>query len=330
MQTVSSILPALEPLAASLGALRIGASPLGDEHVESFRAWLNAGREASMSYLRKSLAVREKPSERWPWARSAIVITVPYSPERDAPESETISSRIARYAQGDDYHEVLDTLLRRIETRVVELAPGARTWRYVDTGPLSDRSLAAQAGLGWIGRNAMLIDPSHGSFFFIGLLLTSLEYDIEVDRVTDRCGNCTRCIDACPTAAILPDRSVDSTLCISYATIEHRGPMPDSVAEHLEGNVFGCDICQEVCPWNSFVGDGLEPFRTRDGYHARPVTDLLRLQQTELSALFRKSAVRRAKRAGIIRNTILAADGAELDGIDGSDEGIADALRRRR
>ncbi len=222
------------------------------------------------------------------------MILVPYSSERPHAPEHALSQHLARYALGDDYHEVLDRILRKFEA----LFAGAKTWRYVDTGPLSDRSYAAQSGLGWIGKNGMLIHEDHGSYFFIGTLLTSLENDIAAATVADRCGACTRCLDACPTNAILPDRTLDSSRCISYATIEHRGPLEIDVAH----NAFGCDICQEVCPWNHAPAPTHPAFAPRDEYRATPVTDLLRFTQSDFSTLFRKSAIKRAKLAGMLRN----------------------------
>jgi epoxyqueuosine reductase len=303
MPTLSAIWPELQRLAGEHGVLHLGASELTDGHAPLFEEWLDAGHHASMHYLAKNREVRRHPQRRFPWAKSAVVILVPYAATRPEAAPDALSHRIARYALGDDYHEVLDGILRQFEEALAQFDPGIKSWRYVDTGPLSDRALATQAGLGWIGKNAMLISEEHGSYFFIGTLLTSLENDLAPASVTDRCGRCTRCLDACPTAAILPNRTVASELCISYATIEHRGPLEEPVASHLAGNAFGCDICQEVCPWN----DGRPPephpaFIARDAYRATPVTDLLRLDQTAFSTLFRKSAVKRAKLAGMQRN----------------------------
>ncbi len=223
---------------------------------------------------------------------------------------------------------MLDEILRDFERIVGAADPEAKTWRYVDTGPLSDRSLAAQAGLGWIGKNGMLIDPDHGSYFFIGLLLTSLPLDIDPMEVADRCGECTRCLDACPTDAILPGRLVDAARCISHATIEQRGPIPDSVKERLAGNLFGCDICQEVCPWNGAAPPGHPAFRAREIYRSTPISDLLRMPQESFSAVFRRSAIKRARRAGMIRNAVVLADGPVAES-DANDPGIADALAWR-
>lgn len=297
IEKLSQLWPEVERAARDAGAVRIGASDLTDEHAALFDSWIADGHQATMHYLEKNLPVRLDPQRRFPWARSIVAILVPYAPERPQAPAGALSHAIARYALGDDYHHVLDRILRAIEEVV---PPDVRTWRYVDTGPLSDRAAAAQAGLGWIGRNAMLIDEQIGSYFFIGTLLTSLENDIAAATVADRCGTCTRCLDACPTAAILPNRTVASERCISYATIEHRGPLPESLP--LAGNVFGCDICQEVCPWNGHPAEAHPAFTAREEYRATPVTDLLHASQADFSRLFRKSAVKRAKLEGMRRN----------------------------
>ena len=156
----------------------------------------------------------------------------------------------------------------------------------------------------------MLIHEEHGSYFFIGTLLTSLENDITAATVADRCGSCTSCIDACPTNAILPDRTLESANCISYATIEHRGPLHPHLAAHLEGNAFGCDICQEACPWNRTPASAHPSFAPRDEYRATPITDLLRYTQRDFSTLFRKSAIKRAKLSGMRRNVEALTPGA--------------------
>jgi epoxyqueuosine reductase len=332
-ERLSEIWSELEVIAAEEHLLALGAADITAANGELFREWLAAGHHGSMSYLERAAAVRENPLERFPWARSAVVILVPYAPGRSS--EETIDHAIARYAQGEDYHLTLDRILIRMEERLHQLAAGARSWRYVDTGPLSDRALARAAGLGWIGKNAMLINQRHGSWTFIGVLLTSLVNDVAAEAVTDRCGSCVRCIEACPTDAILPNRTVDSNRCISHATIEQRGRLDDSMKERLGNNIFGCDICQEVCPWNRQPPAPHPAFATRSEYRATPVSDLLRLDQSGFSTLFRKSAVKRAKRAGMIRNALLVlpeVSSSELDRLEQeeSDEGILDAIRWRR
>jgi epoxyqueuosine reductase len=304
---LSEVWPTIERTARDEGVLHVGASDIDDVHASLFAGWIERGDHASMSYLAKNVAVRANPRERFPWAQSVVSILVPYASERPHAPADALSHHVARYALGDDYHDVLDRILRKLETAL----EGVKTWRYVDTGPLSDRSYAAQAGLGWIGRNGMLIHEEHGSYFFIGTLLTSLENDIAAATVADRCGSCTSCLDACPTNAILPDRSIASSQCISYATIEHRGPLDPHMASHLEGNAFGCDLCQEACPWNRTPAPAHPAFAARAEYRATPITDLLRFTQSDFSTLFRKSAIKRAKLAGMQRNVeaLTAADG---------------------
>jgi epoxyqueuosine reductase len=295
---LSEVWATIERVAREEGVAHLGASALTDENVALFDTWLARGHHASMAYLEKNAAVRRDPQTRYPWAKSVISFLVPYASERPFAPENALSNHIARYALGDDYHDVLDRMLRRVEDAIT--APGIKTWRYVDTGPLSDRSYAAQSGLGWIGKNGMLINEDDGSFFFIATLVTSLEHDIDAAMVADRCGSCTRCLDACPPHAILPDRTVDSARCISYATIEHRGELPADVP--LAHNAFGCDICQEVCPWNRAPLEPHHAFVPRDEYRATPVSDLLRYTQSDFSTLFRKSAIKRAKLAGMQRN----------------------------
>ncbi|HXI12537.1 MAG TPA: tRNA epoxyqueuosine(34) reductase QueG [Thermoanaerobaculia bacterium] len=325
---------AIESAALSNGVSALGSSELSDPSSGKFLNWIREHRHAEMSYLETNALVRSDPSERFPWARSVVVIAVPYSSERPVASPHAVSNLIARYALGDDYHAIIDEILVQMETAILRAAPDARTRRYVDTGPLSDRAYGAAAGIGWIGKNGMLIDPDRGSYFFIGTLLTSLENDVSFDEVTDRCGSCTRCIDACPTDAILPDRTLESDRCISYATIEQRGPLDSFMASKIEGTIFGCDICQEVCPWNDVAPPPSHPsFTPRDSYGATPVGDLLRLDQSAFSKLFSRSAVKRAKRAGILRNAILQpnalTEAIKVHLRSESDAGVEAALKLR-
>jgi epoxyqueuosine reductase len=303
---LSEIWPSLQRIAAEEGVARLGASALDDAHAPLFAEWLDAGHHATMHYLARNRAIRADPESRFPWARSAVVILVPYESTRPDAPPDALTNAIARYAFGDDYHDVLDRILRRFEE---VLAPHGKTWRYVDTGPLSDRALAAQAGLGWIAKNSMLINEQIGSWTFIGTLLTSIENDIVAEAVADRCGTCTRCLDACPTHAILPNRTVASAQCISYATIEHRGPLPPALP--LASYAFGCDICQEVCPWNGEPAPAHPAFAAREAYRATPISDLLRLTQADFSSLFRKSAIKRAKLEGMRRNAAALTEGED-------------------
>src|SRR5258708_26140802 len=218
MPKLSEVWQTAQRVASAHGVLRIGASGLVDGHTALFDEWLAAGHHAGMQYLERHANIRRDPRNRFPWAKSVIVIIVPYSPSRADAPGGALSKHVAGYAQGDDYHHVLDRILRDLEAELVQVIPEIRTWRYVDTGPLSDRASAAQAGLGWIGKNGMLIDEEHGSYTFIGTLVAALENDITPGTAAGRCGTCTRCIDARPTPAIPPRRTPHSPRRSSYST----------------------------------------------------------------------------------------------------------------
>jgi len=267
-----------------------------------------------MAYLTDRRAeVRNDPRALLPSARSIICVgklyngPQPYSTEFRNSELAWIS----RYAWGDDYHDVLRSGLERLAGRLLEIAP----FEYkicVDTAPLLERSYARAAGLGWIGKNTCLINQQSGSWFFLGELLTSL--DLEPDSPPpDRCGTCTRCIDACPTAAIVPDGpgyTLDSRLCISYFTIELRTAISPGQRSKISNHVFGCDICQDVCPWNrrSPVSSAFEA-----RHLAPPLEKLAALSEQDFRDLFRSSPVRRAKYAGFLRNVAVAMGNARSE-----------------
>jgi epoxyqueuosine reductase len=246
-------------------AMRMGFDAVGitelrpSDHAEFYRAWLEAGYHGSMHYLSRADAVAKRvdASAAWPGLRSAVVLAQNYAATADAPEDDASRGDIARYARGRDYHRVLKPrvleLLHCIESFCDRELPLARA--YVDTGPVLERELARRAGLGWFGRNTMLIHPRRGSYFFLATLL--LEIELEPDRAFERdhCGRCRACIDACPTGALLGRNAdgaptMDARRCISYLTIEHRGPIPRELRPLIGNHIFGCDICQEVCPWN--------------------------------------------------------------------------------
>src|SRR5262249_44115268 len=193
---------------------------------------------------------------------------------------------VARYAWGEDYHAVMEPRLRVLAERIAEIRPGTVSRAYVDTGPLLERDLAARAGLGWIGKNTMLLHPDLGSFFFVGTVLTTAE--IEADAtLPDRCGTCTRCLDACPTGAFVGPYVLDARRCIAYLTIEHRGPIPTELRQGVGEWAFGCDVCQDVCPWNRHASVAAEPaFGPR---RHPPLTELLALDEAAYQEAFRGS-----------------------------------------
>jgi len=259
-----------------------------------------------MRYLSGQRAdLRSHPATLLPEVRSVICVGMPYGgPEPYSTEfSDSERGWIARYAWGDDYHETLRQKLERLAARLLEIEHF--TWRAcVDTAPLLERSLARDAGLGWIGKNTCLINQERGSWFLLGELLTSL--DIEPGASPpDRCGTCTRCIKACPTNAIVPSPDgrfeLDSRLCISYFTIELRGTIPAEQRDLIGSNVFGCDICQDVCPWNRRREKAGETHEA-----GVPLEKMAALSESEFRAIFRGTAVSRAKYSGFLRNVALA------------------------
>ena len=234
--------------AAELGFVACGITdPRPSARGAALDDWLAKGYGGTMRYLHRQARRRKEPQSIVPEARSVIVVLDNYY-HPDSPE-DLAAPKIAKYARGSDYHGVMGERLERLAGFIRE--EGATVARvYADAGPVPERELAERAGLGWIGKNTMLVRPGAGSFFFIGSVFTDLALPPDVPFPTDHCGSCTRCLDACPTGAFVAPRVLDATRCISYLTIEQKGPIPDDLAERLEGWAFGCDICNDVCPWN--------------------------------------------------------------------------------
>ena len=244
-------LDALKGAARSLGFRSIGVARAGrSPHADRFLAWLDAGHHGSMDYLARKVERRIDPRETLQGAQSVVVVSMPYADDVDFPtDGEPDRGRIARYARGRDYHRVMEKRLKRLSA-VIRDEARFRTWYTVDAGPLLERDWAEAAGIGWLGKNALIIDPEIGSWFFLGVILTDRLYPAD-PAIADQCGRCTRCLDACPTGALATARTVDAQKCISYLTIERSEPLTAEAGASLEGWVLGCDICQEVCPWNT-------------------------------------------------------------------------------
>jgi epoxyqueuosine reductase len=274
------------------------------EHGPAFLAWLDAGRAGTMGYLARGRAKRLDPRRVLPGARSVVAVGLNYFQGLDAPGPR----HVARYAWGDDYHEVMAPRLRALLDDLVAAAPETSGRVYVDTGPLLERDLAARAGLGWIGKNTMLLHPALGSYFFLGIVLTTAELEPD-PLLPDRCGTCTRCLDACPTGAFAAPYVLDARRCISYLTVEHRGAIPGELREGMGGLAFGCDVCQDVCPWNRRA-----PVTRETAFRARDVPTLAELAVLSNEAYWerlRGSPLKRARRPGLGRNAAVALGNAK-------------------
>jgi epoxyqueuosine reductase len=264
--------------------------------------WLARGFQGEMEYMRRQSPIRREPQRAWPEARSAVVVLHNY--HQPALEAGLGRGRVARYALGEDYHTVMREKLQLLGRRLAEAAGHGRHRVYVDAGPLPERELARRAGLGWVAKNTMLIHPRLGSFTFIGVLLTDLELARDDPFTTDRCGTCRRCLDACPTNAFPSAGVLDSTRCISYLTIEARSDVPEPLRPLVGDWLFGCDICQDVCPWNvKFAPETTEPrYRARPQAEWPTLDEILRMDERGFDAAFGDTALERAGRAGLARN----------------------------
>jgi epoxyqueuosine reductase len=272
-----------------------------------FLHWLEAGHHAGMEYMSRHAAGREHPQSVLEGVCSVVVVSIVYG-ERDPDTEKSCSTtgKVARYARGDDYHRVLwdklETLLAWLHTE----CPAVRGRAVVDTAPLLERDFARLAGLGWIGKNTMLISRRLGSFTFLGALLIDAELTYDVPHHPNHCGTCTRCLDACPTQAFVGPYQLDARRCISYWTIEHRGVLADHEAAALDGWVFGCDICQDVCPWNRKAPSGRLPeLGARPEWTDPDLIEWLTLDAAQWKARLKGTALARAKRTGLLRNAAL-------------------------
>jgi epoxyqueuosine reductase len=287
--------------AAALGFIACGVTHPGPPpHGDRLDDWLAKGYAGTMRYLQRQSRRRKDPRLIVPEALSVVVVLDNYysaSPE-DQP-----APRVARYALGEDYHKVTKDRITRLADFIKDA--GATVARvYTDAGPVPERELAQRAGLGWIGKNTMLIRPGVGSFFFIGSIFTDLALEPDAPFEADHCGTCTRCLDACPTDAFVEPRVLDATRCISYLTIEHKGPIPEPAASRLDGWVFGCDICNEVCPWNQrFAVPGtVEAFRSREALARADARFFERMSEEEFDRRFGDTPLERPGLEGMRRN----------------------------
>ena len=294
-------------------ARRLGFSRLGIAAVESgrdpqvheaFRRWLDLGFAAGMErWLAAHEPLRREPASLLAGVRSVVMLATDYVATAPAAGG---GGRVSRYAWGDDYHDLLRPRLNALGAWLEAASPGARTRGVVDSAPFSEREFGWLAGLGWFGKNSMLIDPAAGSYFFLSALLVDIDLPPEVPIRVDHCGSCTACLEACPTEAFVAPRLLDANRCISSLTIETRGPVAPQLRSGLGDWLFGCDICQEVCPWNRFAPGSVEPtFQPRQGQPALALAELLALDEQEFRRRFRGSPLGRAKRSGLLRSAAL-------------------------
>jgi epoxyqueuosine reductase len=305
-RATEKLTPLIKAQALGLGFDLVGVTRTGPAtSAEQYDRWIADGRAGTMAYMERNADIRHDPRRPFEGAVSAVVVALDYGGRQR-------SGPVARYARGDDYHDVmrakLDLLHEWIDAR---LGAPVRGRSYVDTGPILERDLARRAGLGWFGKNTNLINPDRGSFFFIGALFLGIELDEDAPFEADRCGTCTRCLEACPTGAIVAPRALDATRCISYLTIELRGAIPVDLREPIGSLIYGCDICQDVCPFNVKFSEELKvpEFAARP-----PVTGdakaiargLLELEHESYVEAFRGSPMKRAKLRGLQRNAAVA------------------------
>ncbi|MCU0780676.1 MAG: tRNA epoxyqueuosine(34) reductase QueG [Akkermansiaceae bacterium] len=293
-------------LAAKLGFddCRIAAATPA-AHAAVFRQWLADGCHATMAWLERDPDRRSDPTRVLPGCRSVIVLALNYFPgESPFPPGHPGGYRIARYAWNDDYHDLIDLRLRALDEALRGL--GGRQRCYTDTGPVLERDFATSAGLGWNGKSTMQLHRNLGTWFFLAEILTTLELEPD-PPAANRCGSCVRCLDACPTGALTAPHRLDARRCISYLTIEHKGPIPEEFRAALGDRIYGCDDCLAACPWNRFARQSRElAFHAREALFSRSLRDFLALDDDGFRACFARSPIKRIKRSRFLRNVCVA------------------------
>src|SRR5262245_1818633 len=280
-------------------------TPAPPPHYSTFETWLAREHHGTMNYLatEAARARRADPREILPECKSILVLATSYSPP--SPSRRGDGGEVASYAWGSDYHDLLPARMKELVQFIEGQVGGpVKNRYYTDTGPILERDLAQRAGIGWIGKNTCLINPKQGSYLLLSEIFLDLELETDSPFATDHCGTCTRCITACPTQCILPDRTIDARRCISYLTIELKDEIPTELRSLIGDWVFGCDVCQTVCPWNRFAVDGDSAFGAENPVHA--LTDELALTPQEFNGRFKRTPVKRAKRRGYLRNVAVA------------------------
>ncbi len=303
---MESLTQQIRAQAAQAGFDLVGVAPAQRAPLATLlRAWLERGMHGTMRYMEDPAGRRENPSTFLPWARSLVIVGLNYYTPL-ALTQDPDRGGISRYAWGADYHRIVRGRLETLREAVTTLAPSCRIHAFVDTSPVLDKGLAEAAGLGWRGKHTNLLRKRTGSWFFLGGLATDL--DLDYDRPAhDHCGTCSRCIAACPTGAIVAPYVLVARLCISYLTIELRGPIPRPLRPLVGNRIFGCDDCQDVCPWNRFAQPArVDGFAPREGNLNPQLLDLIGISRSEWNRRYKKTAVRRAHYEGFLRNVAVA------------------------
>jgi epoxyqueuosine reductase len=298
-----SITRQIKDCARDLGFDLVGVTPaVTPEGVTHLREWLQRGYAGEMGYMQLHAAAREHPRNVLEGVRSLIVVAMNYrTAEPTAPGP--LEGRVSRYAWGEDYHRIMRQRLKQLGDFLRNELPGCRTRAVVDTAPLLERDFARLAGIGWVGKNTVLINKRLGSWLFLGALLTDVELDYDQPHAADHCGTCTRCLDACPTHAFVGPHRLDSRLCISYLTIELRGPIPKELRSGVGDWLFGCDVCQEVCPWNRKAPScDIQDYKARNGGGNMDLVRLLEMDDESLRGTMAGTPLTRAGLSGLRRN----------------------------
>ena len=294
---------AIKSLASSFGfdACGIAKAKELSEHATHLKSWLEKGYHADMHWMANHFEKRINPANLVEGAKSVIVVLKNYSPKEFPFEQQKL--KISRYALGKDYHDVVKLKLKQLLDQINQQMGPINGRCFVDSAPVMEKSWAVEAGLGWIGRNSLLLNKSLGSYFFIGEIIIDIELSYDTP-IKPFCGTCTACITACPANAIVSPSIIDSKRCISYHTIENKGEIPEIVSENMNGWVFGCDICQEACPWNKKLHSHQEvEFEPIQGMIEIKDNDWASLNESEFNIIFKNSAIKRTGYAGMMRNT---------------------------
>jgi len=301
-----------------LGFEKVGIAPAEKLEAEALhlKKWIADGYHGTMGWMEENIDKRIDPKSILPLAQSIISVAMNYYTDTQHSEDPN-TGKISRYAWGTDYHDVLTERLQSLLQFIKDRQPGAEGKVYVDTGPMMDKVWAQRAGIGWQGKHSNLITHDYGSWVFLGEIILNLKLEYDVPD-TDHCGSCTLCIEACPTQAITEPYVVDANRCISYLTIEHRGEIARELGEKFDRWIYGCDICQDVCPWNQNDAHPTEKeeFQPRQINIAPKLTDIAAMTQNEFSRQFRKSPMKRTKHSGLIRNASIALSNRKHDSLE--------------